>query len=91
MTRRLNYRQDRPLTRQQVQLLVEIAEGRTTAATARRLGISEAAVRGRLLTIFARLGAASRAQAVYLARDLITAQMTQPGASSGGPTSRSHR
>lgn len=53
-----------PLTRRQVDVLKAIARGRSDKEIGRELGISRAAVQKHLASVFERLGASNRAEAV---------------------------
>lgn len=58
------------LTSAEAETLRSLARGHTSAVIARELGVTVAAVRGRLRGLYAKLGVSSRLQAVARARDL---------------------
>jgi DNA-binding NarL/FixJ family response regulator len=67
---RLTQRIPEPLSSREWQVIDELAAGRTTAATAKRLGIALATVHSHLRNIYGKLGVASRTEALAVAERL---------------------
>ena len=63
-----------PLTPRETQVLLLLAEGVSTAQTARSLGVSVATVRSHVKSVLAKLGVHSRIEAVALVRGELRAQ-----------------